>query len=97
MNWKRGKYVVMIAIIALCLYPAYLVYWASSFADEHGCKLHEGFVNPCVVNAHDYGEQLYNSFASGWFMIITVPVATVTLLVLLKSSLLSIFRALRRH
>ena len=45
------------------------------FASSHGCTLHEGFVNPCVVDGTDYGETLYQLGMMGWLMLFTLPLA----------------------
>ena len=68
--------------IALCLVPVVLVWRASAFAARHGCILHEGFANPCIVDGVDHGSRLYAWFVSGWFMLVTLPAAAILLAVL---------------
>ncbi|WP_299200883.1 hypothetical protein [uncultured Tateyamaria sp.] len=55
---------------------------SNGLAQIHGCTLHEGFANPCVIWGKGRGEMLAGMFVMGWFMLITVPVGAVVLLVL---------------
>ena len=91
----RWIYVILTGVIAVCLYPAYLVLWSSNFAAEYGCELHEGFTNPCVVDGVDYAEQLYTAFVSGWFLLVTLPVAALCLLVMGVIAVRDILKAMR--
>ena len=91
----RWIYLILTAVIAVCLYPAYLVLWSSNFAKEHGCIVHEGFQNPCIVDGVDYGEQLYTAFVSGWFLLATLPVAGLCLLIMVVIALRDIIKAIR--
>ena len=54
---------VLLGIIAACFAPSVMASWT---ATAHGCTLHEGFVNPCVVDGKDIGQDLYVSFTSMW-------------------------------
>ena len=66
-----------------------------NFAEEHDCSLQEGFVNPCIVDGIDWGEKLYGSFASGWFLLVSIPVAIVLAALLFRlvvTDLIYIFR-----
>ena len=83
----RWIYILLLAVIALCLLPVYSVWWSSSFAEKHGCTLHEGFVNPCIVDGIDRGPDLYTAFVSGWFMLATLPIAALCVLIILIISL----------
>ena len=94
---KRWPYVVLLAIFAICLTPVAAVAWASAFARRHGCTLHEGFTNPCIVDGQDWGETLYTAFASGWFMLATLPVAALCLLAMLVLGVIDVIRARRRR
>jgi hypothetical protein len=42
-------------------------------ANEHGCKVDEGSVHPCMINGKDYGQLLYTLGVSGWLMLVTLP------------------------
>jgi hypothetical protein len=48
---------------------------AGTIAEANGCTLHEGFVNPCVINGVDYGETLYSFGVLGWLALGTIPLA----------------------
>lgn len=92
----RIVYIILLILLAICSAPIVSVWWASSFAQRHGCVLHEGFANPCVVNGVDHGERLYAAGVSGWLMLVTVPVGAVILLVLLILGLRDLLRWRRR-
>lgn len=64
-------------VILICLLPLAGVLWSSWFASTHGCTLNEAGSHPCVVNGKDYGDTLAAAFVSGWFMLITLPVAAL--------------------
>lgn len=68
-----------LAILA-CLSPMISVAIAGYIASSHGCTLHEGFPNPCVINGTDYGETLYTMGVLGWLMLATMPIAAGLLL-----------------
>lgn len=78
MRWV-WRYLLPITVALICLSPIGLITWASLFAERHGCRLNEGSVNPCVVNGVDYGERLYSAFVSGWYLLVTGPVALACL------------------
>ena len=80
---RRIVYCVLLAGFMICLAPLCAIIWSSWFAKRHGCTLHEGYTNPCLVNGHDYGDTLYAAFVSGWFMLLTLPAGAVILLALL--------------
>jgi hypothetical protein len=82
--WQNG---LLIVFICVCASPLAALYWSMTFAEKHGCIVHEGFVNPCVVNGRDYGEQLYSAFVSGWFMFFTLPPGGLALLYLIVSTI----------
>ncbi|MCK0169642.1 hypothetical protein MWU53_01075 [Aliiroseovarius sp. S1123] len=79
----KGLYIWLGGTLILCLIPVLGVILSSSFADWRGCTLHEGFENPCVFLGFDFGGVLYAGFVSGWFMLITLPIALVLLVALL--------------
>lgn len=80
--FRKLIYAILILGILICLSPFIALFWASRFADRHGCDLHEGFVNPCVVNGFDWGDMLYSAFVSGWFLMFTLPFAVMLFMVL---------------
>lgn len=72
---------LMLLGIAASFTPLAATMLASAIAAGHGCMLHEGFVNPCVIGGVDRGATLTAMFVSGWYMLFTLP-AGVTLLLL---------------
>ena len=90
----KKRYTAILVAIVLCFAPVAAVLWSTSFAKRHGCTLHEGYTNPCVVNGVDHAERLYGAFVSGWFMLITLPLAALFFAILI---LLAIFDLIRHH
>lgn len=80
---KLIRNILFLVTIGLCLIPLFKGLDAISFAGEHGCDLHEGFVNPCVVDGIDYGEQLYADFGAIFLSYLTVPLAGLLFLIFL--------------
>ena len=69
------------AVIALFTgWPILSVVIAGTIASWNGCTLHEGFVNPCVVNGRDIGGTLYSMGVMGWFMLATIPIGAILFL-----------------
>ncbi|MGO4855601.1 hypothetical protein [Phaeovulum sp. W22_SRMD_FR3] len=89
---RRWLVRALLVVLLLSLAPLISVLWASWFANAHGCTLHEGFTNPCLVNGKDWGETLYTAFVAGWFMLLTLPVTGFCLLALLVIGVLRLFR-----
>lgn len=84
---------LIIVGIAICLAPIISTAIAGYIAQSHGCTLHEGFVNPCVIDGEDWGQTLYTMAMMGWFMIATVPIAAGLLLLWI---IVEIVRLVRR-
>jgi hypothetical protein len=80
---RKFIYILLIGGIALCASPILAVLWATNFANRHGCELHEGFVNTCVVNGADWGGTLYQAVVSGWLLMLTIPIGVILLVVLI--------------
>ena len=57
----------------LCLLPLTGAIGAGLLAELHGCQLHEGFVNECIIMGADRGELLYGLFVGGWIALFTLP------------------------
>jgi len=77
------KYGLLLGLLLLLASPLLSVIWSDWFATRHGCTLHEGNVNSCIVRGADWGETLYTAFVLGWLMLITIPLAAVVVIVLL--------------
>lgn len=87
MQARRGKswtiFWLLFALAAILFFaaaPLISALTAGAIAEAHGCTLHEGFVNPCIIDGTDYGETLYQFGVMGWFMLITVPAGLVLLI-----------------
>jgi len=89
---RRIVYPVLTILLLILLAPMFGVIWASGFAARHGCALHEGFANPCVVGGRDYGDTLYGFFVGGWLMLVTLPVGMIVGIALLAMVLRDILR-----
>jgi len=77
----RGLLIGYVVIAVLSGWPIALVALASTIASWNNCTLHEGFVNPCIVNGRDIGETLYSMGVMGWFMLATLPLGAVAFIV----------------
>jgi hypothetical protein len=75
--------IILLVIGVIGLGPWAMVAAAGSIAEANGCELHEGFVNPCVINGVDWGERLYGWGLMGWLGIATCPLSLVALLLYL--------------
>lgn len=75
MRWFIIHTLVVIGILVLGVSPFIPVAIAGTMAERNGCTLHEGFVNPCVINGEDWGETLYSMGMMGWIGIATIPLA----------------------
>lgn len=79
----RGAWLVMWLLLAAILLfataPLISVAIAGMIAEANGCRLHEGFVNPCVIGGVDWGGTLYALGVMGWFMLATIPIGAIAL------------------
>jgi len=73
----RGLLIGYGIIAVLAGWPIMSVAIAGTIASWNGCTLHEGFVNPCVVNGKDIGQTLYEMGVMGWFMLATIPLGVI--------------------
>jgi hypothetical protein len=73
----RGLLIGYAVIALLAGWPIASVIVAGTIASWNGCTLHEGFVNPCVVNGKDIGSTLYQMGVMGWFMLATIPLGAI--------------------
>ena len=85
---------IALAILA-CLSPLISTALAGWIASSHGCTLHEGFANPCVINGTDYGETLYTMGVMGWLMLATLPIAAGFLLLWIVAEVVAFIRRKR--
>jgi hypothetical protein len=68
---------VVVLILIVGFSPFISVMAAGLFAESNGCILHEGYINPCVVNGVDHGSTLYTMFVLGWLGLVTVPAGLI--------------------
>jgi hypothetical protein len=68
---------VVLFILLLGASPFIATMIAGTIADANGCVLHEGFVNPCIINGEDRGDDLYTIGMLGFFAIGTIPLAVM--------------------
>ena len=82
---KRRKFpwwiywLLFFLIILLMISPIIPVSISSSIAERNGCVVHEGFVNPCIIDGVDQGEMLYQMGMMGWFFLATAPLGLLGL------------------
>ncbi len=90
--------VVTIVILLFGLSPILASLIAGTIAEANGCTLHEGFVNPCIINGKDWGQDLYTFGVLGWLALGTIPIAAgVAAIYLLIVILIAIVQAVRRR
>lgn len=92
---RLAVYIFAVFAMLASVSPLLAAFWASDFARRHGCDLHEGFTQPCVVNGEDWGETLYTAFVSGWLVLLTLPVLFVAMAVLLWLVVVDLIRYFR--
>ena len=89
---------VIIFILLIGALPMISVLVAGTNADRNNCELHEGFVNPCIIDGEDWGETLYAMGMMGWFGLVTIPgallIAAAYLLIVIS---VAIIRYVRRR
>jgi ABC-type Fe3+ transport system permease subunit len=82
---KKKRWIVMWIVLAAILIvtaaPLISVIVAGSIAEANGCTLHEGFVNPCIINGRDVGQTLYTMGMMGWLMLASIPLGGIALVV----------------
>jgi hypothetical protein len=89
---------VIFVILLLGASPIIGAIIAGSIAEINGCTLHEGFVNPCVINGEDWGQDLYMFGTLGLLAIGTLPIAVgVAAIYLLIVIIIAIIQATRRR
>ena len=95
---KRNVFFLLglILILLLAAAPLIVALGAGAYAANHGCVLHEGFVNPCIVDGQDMGQTLYGLGMVGWFAIATVPLGLGAAAILVFVWILTAVTALKR-
>src|SRR5690349_18234005 len=84
---KRRKFpwwiywLVFAFILVFMISPIIPVTLSGMIAEDNDCVVHEGFVNPCIINGVDQGEMLYQMGMMGWFFLATAPLGLIALAV----------------
>ncbi len=91
----RTAAVILVVVVLACLAPLGAVMAASAIAEQAGCRLDEGSVHACIIWGADWGGALYTAFVSGWFMLLTLPVAALAALALVMLVLIDALRRFR--
>lgn len=69
MTHPRRRILINLLLIAIGIAPMVSVVLAGMIAEQAGCQLHEGFVQPCIVYGTDIGGVLYTMGVMGWLML----------------------------
>ena len=67
------RILVLVASL-ICLSPAAVLTAVAITAGILGCRVHEGFKEPCLAGGTDIGGTLYAFGMSGWLLIATLPI-----------------------
>ncbi|TCL10032.1 hypothetical protein BXY66_2100 [Shimia isoporae] len=89
---RRLIYRGLILLFAVSVLPVLLVVASSLIANVAGCTLHEGFVTECGIIGVDFGPLLHSMFTSGWFFLMTAPVAVAALVGLVIMAAIDLWR-----
>ncbi len=79
---SRALTLILLGALAICLLPVAGVIVSTTVAELAGCRLDEAGSYPCVVLGHDVGGLLSALFVSGWFALLTLPMAGLIVMVL---------------
>ncbi|WP_155983359.1 hypothetical protein [Nitratireductor aquibiodomus] len=88
--------VLLVVILVLTALPVISVAVSSILASWHGCMLHEGYSNPCMIAGADRGDMLYTMFVMGWLMLISLPFGMAALMVWTVATMIAVIRARRK-
>ena len=91
----RLGYVIGGIAVLLGVLPVILALGSAFLAAALGCQVNEGGASPCVVLGMDLGPALAFAFVSGWFGLLTLPVAAGGALFLLILGAVDLVRRLR--
>ncbi len=94
---KRAAYIILAAIIAVCLLPVLSTLAAYATASTLGCQLDEGSIHPCPAFGTDIGPALYTAAMLGWLALATLPVAALSGLLISLLALSDLIRYLWRR
>ncbi|MFY0660767.1 MAG: hypothetical protein JXR15_09765 [Shimia sp.] len=88
---RKIAYGILSLLLAACMWPAYLVWWAQSTAEAHGCTFGMAMhTDGCLVNGENIGAQLNSAYSNAGLVILTMPVGfviVVSLIVMISKDL----------
>ncbi|WP_404934104.1 hypothetical protein [Nitratireductor sp. L15S-10] len=93
---KTAFIVLLVVILVLAALPVLSVAFSSILASWHGCTLHEGFSNPCMIAGADRGDMLYTMFVMGWLMLISLPFGMAALIAWTIALMIAVIQARRK-
>ncbi len=64
--WGKHFMRIGLTIVVFIVLPLTPAIWAAIQASAHGCQLHEGSPNPCLIDGVDQGDLLYSLFLTSW-------------------------------
>lgn len=70
--WWLHAFIILI-ILAVTCGPLTITVATAWVAEANNCTLHEGYVNPCIINGRDYGSTLYGMSMMGWIALASIP------------------------
>lgn len=80
-GWRRPLLMLLAACATLLVWvPFLMAYTAYTLAERHGCVLHEGYANPCIIAGEDWGNTLYGWGVMAWFVMVTWPAMLASLI-----------------
>lgn len=89
---RRKNVPVYSLMTVIGLLPLLSVFLAGQIAGVHGCALHEGGPQPCMVFGFDAGGVLYTMTVLGWLMLVTNLALIAGVAGLLWEALLALVR-----
>ena len=85
---RKIIYAVLLVLLGLCVWPAYLVWWAERVVAKNGCEfgiaMHQ---NGCWVDGVNIASDINSAYSYAGVVILTMPIGfaiVVTLLVMIS-------------
>jgi hypothetical protein len=94
MSFRLG-YLIGGGAVLLGILPVILALGSAGLAGILGCTVNEAGASPCLVAGIDLGPALVFAFVSGWFALLTLPLAAGGALFLLGLGAFDLIRRLR--
>ena len=85
---KRLMILALVLILLFAVAPMLLAVTASAIANVFGCGLDQGSSHSCIVAGVDIGRTLHTMFMLIWFSMMTIPFASLALLVWLIAAII---------